>query len=444
MKDERLANYRQRLAELFSGYRAEWLNEKIFELFTEPSYFPHLKTSHPCFLEGGRGTGKTTALRCLSYQGQAVLRQLRSDDSSDWPYFGLYYRINTNRVRAFSGGELGRADWTRMFGHYINLEFSELLIRFLQWYRNSNPTAPQLGSTALRSVALSLHIDQPADLDRLAEHVYLAKLSFEAAVNNVGDQTGMPTLSMQGSPIDALMREIKALPQFTPRPFFFLVDEYENLDANQQRVVNTLIKHCGELYSFKVGVRELGFRDRSTLNDGEQLLHPADYRLINIATELSDRDRFPVFAEEVCTQRLRHMLGDIVVPHPRDLLPELSAEEEAVRLGVREILAPMLAELQRGPAPAERLSNWLSDASPLEAFAVAGRALAEGRSIWAKIEDILDRPDRWKEHYENYKYAYLFGIRRGKRGIRKYFAGWRVFCLLAGSNIRYPGTGPTF
>ena len=437
MKNQRLAAYRQRLAELFSGYRAEWLNEKIFELFTEPSYFPHLKTSHPCFLEGGRGTGKTTALRCLSYQGQALLRQLRNDDSSDWPYFGLYYRINTNRVRAFSGGELQRSDWINMFGHYVNLEFSELLIRFLQWHRNSNPNAAQLGSRALGNVAVSLHIDQAGNLDQLEEHVYLTKLSFEAAVNNVGDQAGMPALSMQGSPIDALMREIKALPQFASRPFFFLIDEYENLDCDQQRVINTLIKHCGELYSFKVGVRELGFRERSTLNEGEQLLHPADYRLINIASELSDRDRFSAFAEEVCTQRLRHMFDDTVVPNLPDLFPELSAEDEAVRLGVREVLAPTLAKLQRGPAPAERLSSWLWDASPLEVFAVAGRALAEERSIWNKVDDILNNTDKWKEHYENYKYSYLFGIRRGKRGVRKYFAGWRVFCLLAASNIRY-------
>src|SRR5205823_5327080 len=44
---------------------------------------------------------------------------------------------------------------------------------------------------------------------------------------------------------------------------------------------------------------------------------------------------------------------------------------------------------------------------------------------------------KWHEQYENYKHAYLFAIRRGKRGIRKLFAGWRVFSLLAASNIRY-------
>ena len=123
MDTQSLADYRKKLVDLFSGYRAEWLDERIFDLFTEPSYFPQLTTSHPCFLEGGRGTGKTTTLRCLSYQGQAALRNISEITVSDWSYFGMYYRINTNRVRAFSGNELDTSNWINMFAHYVNLKF---------------------------------------------------------------------------------------------------------------------------------------------------------------------------------------------------------------------------------------------------------------------------------------------------------------------------------
>jgi hypothetical protein len=71
----------EQLSQLFGGYRAEWLRGEIFELFTEPAYFPELKTSRPCVLIGGRGTGKTTVLRGLLGVDEevAVLRsQLRS------------------------------------------------------------------------------------------------------------------------------------------------------------------------------------------------------------------------------------------------------------------------------------------------------------------------------------------------------------------------------
>ena len=43
------------LSKLFA-YRAEWLKEKLFDLFTEPSYFPELDSDVPVVLMGGRGT----------------------------------------------------------------------------------------------------------------------------------------------------------------------------------------------------------------------------------------------------------------------------------------------------------------------------------------------------------------------------------------------------
>jgi len=45
----------EQLSELFGSYKAEWLKEHMFDLFTEPAYFPELTTSRPCMLLGGRG-----------------------------------------------------------------------------------------------------------------------------------------------------------------------------------------------------------------------------------------------------------------------------------------------------------------------------------------------------------------------------------------------------
>lgn len=422
-------NYRKALAELFSGYRAEWLDEKIFDLFTEPSYFPQLTTPHPCFLEGGRGTGKTTVLRGLSYRGQAALR---ADTSRRWPYIGMYYRVNTNRVRAFDGPELNQSRWCRMFAHYINVEFCEAVAGFLAWYSEQNPGTSGLSTSALRRVAETLNISASRTLEDFREELGLAKLRFEVAINNIAASGDSPILSLQGAPVDALLHEVKKLPEFCDSSFFFLIDEYENFNVSQQRVINTLIKHCGALYSFKVGVRELGFKERSTLNENEQLVHPADYKLINIAQELEGR--FPKFAAEVCRLRLQEVVGDESAKGINVLLPELSPEEEAIKLGVKDVVAPVMGDLRSGDTDAK---NWLANAEMLEVFVLFSRANAEGKTCAEKLREILGDPERWRRHYENYKYGCLFAIRRGKRGIRKYFTGWRIFCLLAASNIRY-------
>ena len=436
MDSDRTAGYRRKLVDLFSGYRAEWINEDIFELFTEPSYFPQLTSSHPCFLVGGRGTGKTTALRCLSYHGQAALHGEQRRDVSAWPYFGMYYRVNTNRVRAFGGPELTTSAWTRIFAHYINLEFCEIIIEFLDWYILQYEDAPRLTAGALRRVAAALHLETVNTQDDLRGELDISKLRFEAAINNFADESDMPPLSLQGAPIDVLVSEVKRLPQFAGKSLFFLIDEYENFSGYQQRVLNTLIKHCGELYSFKVGIRELGFRERSTLNEAEQLTYPADYQLINITEELDGR--FEEFATRVCEQRLRQVLGTSVrMPDIRVLLPALSLEEEAKALGVESAVEAVVGELRADDSYGDRFRDWLSEVDLLEVFALSSRAEAEGKTVAEKLFDILANREKWSEQYGNYKYASLFAIKRGKRGIRKYFAGWRVFSLLAASNIRY-------
>src|SRR6478736_8889690 len=107
------------LNESFGSYRAEWLKGKIFDLFAEPSYFTALQDNRPCVLQGGRGTGKTTVLRGLSYQGQFALHEKNINKFDESPFIGIYHRVNTNHVRAFVGAGLNEDEWMKIFGHYF-------------------------------------------------------------------------------------------------------------------------------------------------------------------------------------------------------------------------------------------------------------------------------------------------------------------------------------
>ena len=60
----------RKLSHQFGNYRAEWNGDDVFSHFTTPGYFAHLEQFRPCVLQGGRGSGKTTTLKGLSYQGQ--------------------------------------------------------------------------------------------------------------------------------------------------------------------------------------------------------------------------------------------------------------------------------------------------------------------------------------------------------------------------------------
>ncbi|MDQ3934503.1 MAG: hypothetical protein M3340_07710 [Actinomycetota bacterium] len=425
----------EQLSRLFGSYKAEWLSEQLFDLFTEPDYWPELTTERPCILVGGRGTGKTTVLRVLSYEGQYALRGRTPEAIQAMPFVGFYARIDTNRVRAFDGRELSEQEWTRVFAHYLNLTMALNVMRFAHWYERHGAGDSLLDPQICALVSESFNLPHASDRHALHENTRSALIRLEAEVNNVGE-AAPSALSMQGAPVTLLMTHLQsALPK---RLFFFLFDEYENFTEYQQRVVNTLIKHSGETHTYKVGVRDFGFRTRLTLNPDEQLISPADYVRLSISEKLTG-ERFRAFATKVCNSRLRR-LG---LPEQRreatitKLLPRFGEEEEALALGVGDALTRELKHLDE-PLSEDTLSAFTS-APKLHQYVVLRFARARNESVAAAVRGYIAEPSRWRDRINNYGYALLFTIHRGrgKRGIQKYYAGWDTYAALAAGNIRY-------
>ncbi len=420
------------LYQLFGSTRAEWLGEQLYALFAEPSYFPELQTNRPCFLLGGRGTGKTTALKGLSYAGQSVLRQ--SSDPRNWPFFGLYHRVDTNRVTAFSGDELTEDRWSRLFGHYLNLTITLSLMDFLEWFENETGTVVGISNEELELVARSLGIGESVrSIRTLAHLVRITLVDFEAAINNVADGVSQG-LSMLGAPIEQLIGAVRGLPEFNGKVFFLLIDEYENYLEYQQRVVNTLIKHAGDAYTFKVGVRQLGWKVKTTLNADEHLMYPADYALIEIEDRL-EGDYFRSFATRVCQGRL-NLLAKRLGTEPIkviDLLPGMSEEVEACHLGVESEIRALKREIDSTEQQLQELDQMPS----LQAYFLLFWSKAQGTTLGSEMSELRVNPSKWHTRYQNYKHSLLYTIRRGRRGIRKHYCGWDTFLLISNSNIRY-------
>lgn len=424
----------EQLSQLFGSYKAEWLREQMFDLFTEPSYFPELLTARPCLLIGGRGTGKTTVLRSLSYEGQFALRGRNPKSIPSWEYYGIYYRVNTNRVTAFHGPELSQERWMKVFAHYFNLLICDSTLRFLEWYYLHFPGSPQLSESACVKVSKSLNLPDLKALRELADGVESALIAFEAYINNVADNQPV-LLSIQGSPLDILFENLGDLPQFRGKYFFLLLDEYENFEDYQQQVINTLIKHSGQLYTFKVGVKELGWRRRTTLNENEQLISPADYVRVPVMEKLENA--FEDFALKVCNDRISRITGTQKESTAQldigTLLPNLTDEQEAELLdSTKSLLADSEAEIRTALG-----SSDIPAMSDLEKFFVCFWAKTQSKTVREVLNERTANPIEWKTRYGNYKHALLFTIRRGKSGIRKYYAGWNVFTQLAFCNIRY-------
>ena len=241
----------KKLNEFFGSYRAEWLKDKIFQLFKKPSYFHELQSARPCVLQGGRGTGKTTALKGLSYQGQYAFHNndIQSFDKNV-PYIGLYHKIDTNHVRAFKGSAVSEDKWHKIFSHYFNLIICYEILLFLQWHHNLNLEDQYLDADACYKIAKSLCIKDVDDINEknLIEFVENEIYDFQAAINNISDDCDSLKCSISGAPIKILTQKVCDLRQFCGKTFYILLDEYENFEDYQQIIVNSLVKHMMALF----------------------------------------------------------------------------------------------------------------------------------------------------------------------------------------------------
>lgn len=429
------APLQQEILDVVGALRAESLGDQVFEFFAEPEFFPNLQSRQSCLLKGGRGTGKTTLLRCLSYQGQAALRRGGPGDAFAWPFFGFFWRINTSRVGAFSGPELSTQRWIKLFAHYVNVELTELLLEFLEWL-GSQDVACKLDEASIEELSVSLNVPLCTRLPELRQNLSRSRTLFEARLNNIADSDQDLGLSLLGAPVDLLVSRLRTLPFFAHKKLFFLIDEYENLLDYQQEVFNTLIKHASALYSFKIGVREMGFRRHATLNANEHLSSPADYDVISIAEKLEPH--FDTFAEQLVASRLDRVgvRSQQALPPVRSLFETLSPDDEAVRLGVQDLNRAFRATLVSNAVP-ERLVAQFDSLSPLQQFFTAVWSNTSGTGPSEIIRGLVSRDRAWLRRYGNHSFAILFAIRAGKSGRHKLYSGWHTICRLANTNIRY-------
>ncbi len=426
-------NIASTLDEVFSGYNAQWLEDNLYAMFAHPSYFGALTTNLPCVLMGGRGTGKTTVLRALSFEGQLAIRRLKEAQLDELPYIGLYHRVDMRRMNVFQGDELSERGWTAVFSHYVNLWLLDSLVGFLSRAATAAPDRYRLPAASFSRIAEALQLtDPPRTITELSVHIDTALLRLENHVHSIGSKQSIP-LTPLGRPVEVLVEELRKHTALAARPLMFILDEYESLLEYQQICFNTLIKYSSTLFTFKIGVREFGWRTRATMYDSE-LEQPADFMRIEIEQVL--QGKFGSFAEDICTKRFAALADRLKLAPPTltRLFRSLSYEEEAELQGISGRMDEIVRSLR-----SVQDRQWAAERSDLELYFAWFWADSHDLPLTKIVASAREGPVRWRRRYLNYRYAMLFTLNRGRgqAGIRKYYTGWRTFTQLAGNNTRY-------
>lgn len=419
----------QLLGDLFADYRAEWPQPYFGSLFVPPPYFSKLETARPCLLIGGRGTGKTTALKSLRFDATQTRSRSSEGPSTRTDYLGIYVRINKNRVRAFNAKEIAAEVRARAFAHYINIIVTQELCRLAGWIESDRPPGAQ--RLDLDRIAASFSFESVTDLRSLQHALDKALSTLELWINN-GGRGVQPVFSMAEAPLRVFAGGLRDAGLLAARHIFCCVDEYENLSEEQQAVFNTYLKHSEPPLSYKIGIRRDGLHTRQTIDSGDQISTPDDYVEIDIANEGFEEFAFSVIEHRLAQAR---KLG-INVADASSFLPELSMDVEATMLGCERIAADVRSEL-RAACPAQ--AEWSLAIPDSSLYFLQFWQESMKKSLCSLAKDWENNPQQWDTRLNNYRYASLFWLSRGRKGarIRKYYTGVRTLVALAGGNVRY-------
>lgn len=419
------------ISDFFSDYRAEWPQQDFGSLFVRPPYFQKLETLRPCLLIGGRGTGKTTALKSLRFDAQDLVpKPTLANELVERSYLGIYIRMNKNRVRAFASQEIPASLADRSFAHYFNILAGQELCRLAGSLGETG--LPAMSREAIGRVAIAFGVQRDvAAVEELLSALETSLVQLEIWVNN-GGRGDAPNFSMPEASLRHFVESLSKAGTLGTSQIFCCIDEYENLSESQQGILNTYLKHSEPPLSYKIGIRRGGLKTRNTSDRLDQISTPDDFAEIDIKNESFSR-----FALEVLEHRLeRARQNGIRVGTAAEFLPDMGFEDEALALGCDRIATEILKQLEQDDPVA---FEWAKGMPATRLYFLKYWSESGNGSLAELARDWLDRPEHWDTRFSNYGFASLFWLSRGRKGarIRKYYSGVDTFIQLASGNIRY-------
>lgn len=223
------------LNDQFDSLRYESVGAHNVLKFHEPVYWSDLLRSQPAILLGARGTGKTTSLRAMDYNGW----RLNGNVDNSLRFIGVYWKFSTSVMHAFHGNGVDEFEWMQVFQYYVNLVLVDRLLDVLAKVEEDR------GSIGL--------LDDRRLWMRLAQQLSLAEggdlLSYSSIREQIQDRidviqiwinsphTQRPALGVPaGGPIELIVNSLWDSVKLAKVPVYFLLDEFENLLDYQQKV----------------------------------------------------------------------------------------------------------------------------------------------------------------------------------------------------------------
>lgn len=293
-----------RLANPFAAVKAEELDdETILQWFEWPGAIGRVPIQRHQVLYGGRGSGKTM---CLKYMSHAVqrLRRGRGDTPPALPV-ATYCDLRNLEAEFVDPSRLADFEWRSFVGYVSLYLLRELALTFDQCLSDGliAPTiSSELSAASWQTITeCGVAADTLTSIASSADDL-MAKFRRGAGGGAAPTRFAYALLDFRRvNHLCVLAARHLAAPQ-TPRTILILLDQYDDLEVEQQRVTNLLFRNpTPRGYHLIVGVRPWGLKTHDVAIGGH-LRAGNDY--VPVSLDFPDSADYEKLLAAICSRRL--------------------------------------------------------------------------------------------------------------------------------------------
>lgn len=322
-----------------------WCNPFSYSLFREIREEDIYNDPNNIVFMGGRSTGKSMFLRYWSYPVQLKIAEKENITLNDIIQrnngIGFYFRIDGPKLKSFQGHELSEEHWESVFIHYFELIIGRQYIEFLDILVTEKSIDEDILSKQLMpKLCRMLDFNNHQTINEIINEFDLRIKEVEIHLGNVPfykkefipNDRGFSSESLSFGIPELL---ISIIPTFQKLNIVILLDEYENFQNYQQKVINTLLRFTKPRIKFRIGMRLEGFRTFEMISVDDFIKEGREYRKVVFEEVVNKDSNYHEFLYEISKKRLESIpaLKEKGFTNIKKILGENeNLEEEAIEL----------------------------------------------------------------------------------------------------------------
>jgi hypothetical protein len=362
-------------------------------------------TLMPMIIVGSKGSGKTHVMKYFSYELQKIRCMAQSASMQEGlareKFIGIYIRCSGFNSDKFSGKGVSAELWSILHSYFWELWVGERLVNVLIDLLKSG-LLEDVNETEIVHDILGMFLKPKDGIDTFEElNSYLLDLQRDVdyQVQNfmfMGQECPQIEILLNTAKltydIPALLK--KKISFFKNKYILYLIDELENFSANQQQLIQTLIREKPVACTFRVGTRPYGIRTLKTLRGVEENHDGSEFEGVILDEFLRNYKYYPEYVTKILENRLRN--SGISLPRDfrlKDLFAEQSNTEILEMVAAkkdkqsRSYMNKLKGDLKKLPLSEENI------ASILENIAYPNNILVERTSVMLMYSAIKENKD---------------------------------------------------